>query len=78
VVPRLPGNLEDATHTLQRMAERRVTWVEIVAVIENPQRVVEGHAGRKNFFGIVKRRRIRVTIDDEGAVWTVANAGSQE
>lgn len=48
VTPRLPGNLEDARHTLQRMAERRIAWAEIVAVVENPQRVMQGHSDRKS------------------------------
>ena len=78
MTPSLPGNVEDARHTLQRMAERRITWAEIVAVAENPQRVTQGHSGRKNFYGVVGSRRLRVTIDEHGTVWTVAVAGRQQ
>ncbi len=73
--PRLPASTEDATHTVQRMLERRIDWTEVVAVVANPDKSVPGHSGRMNHYRIVNGRRLRVTLDPDGAVWTVAIAG---
>jgi len=72
--PALPANTEDATHVVQRMVERRVSWPEIVAVVANPSKTVAGHSGRINHYAVVNGRRLRVTIDVDGVLWTVAIA----
>ncbi len=72
---RLPKGTSDATHTIQRMIERRITWPEVVAVVAAPDLTRTGHSGRSNHYRVVNGRRIRVTIDAEGALWTVAIAG---
>ncbi len=73
--PALPTNTEDATHVVQRMVERRVSWPEIVAVVARPSKTVAGHFGRVNHYAVVNGRRLRVTIDAQGVLWTVAIAG---
>jgi hypothetical protein len=69
---RLPAGMDDATHTIQRMIERNVTWPEIVAVVASPTTSRPGHSGRTNHYRVVNGRRLRVTIDDDSTVWTVA------
>jgi hypothetical protein len=71
----MPSNSDDATHVVQRMVERRITWPEIVTVVALPDKSVAGHSGRTNHYGVVNGRRIRVTIDGSGVVWTAAIAG---
>jgi hypothetical protein len=75
---RFPENVNDATHTLQRLIERRIAWPEVIAVVANPDKTVPGHSGRMNHYGVFNSRRLRVTIDATGEVWTVALAGGQE
>lgn len=71
MTPRFPKNPEDAIH----LEERRVSWSEIVTVVDNPNKVVPGHSGRLNYYAVVAARRLRVTIDGaSGEVFTVAVA----
>jgi hypothetical protein len=74
VIPRFPPAHDDATHLVQRMIERKISWPEVVAVVRNPDKMARGHSGRKNCFRVVGRRRLRVTIDGAGIVWTIALA----
>jgi len=74
-VPILPTNLEDATHVVQRMIERQISWTDVLAVIANPSKTVPGHSGRMNHYAVVGGRRLRVTIDASNVLWTVAIAG---
>jgi hypothetical protein len=62
-------------HLVGRMLERKVSWPEIVFVIEKPQKIAAGHSGRINCYRIVGRRRLRVTVERRGIVRTVALAG---
>jgi hypothetical protein len=74
---RLPTNIDDATHTLQRLIERRIGWDEVIAVVSDPDKTVPGHSGRTNHYRVVSSRRLRVTIDATGQVWTAAHAGDK-
>jgi len=51
------------------MIERQSTGVA------NPGKSVASHGGRVNHYAVVNGRRLRVTIDAAGVVWTVAIAG---
>jgi len=75
MTPRLPDTATDAIHTVQRMIERNISWTDVLTVVAAPQKTVPGRLGRVNHYGVVNGRRIRVTIDASGAVWTVAVAG---
>ena len=72
---RLPANEDDALHTVQRMIERAISWPEVVAVVARPDTTRSGHSNRINYYRVVGQRRIRVTVDAEGSVWTVAITG---
>jgi hypothetical protein len=69
-----PDGFIDMMHLVLRLVQRRVTWSEIDAVVANPQKTVAAKFGRTNYFGVVNGRRLRVTVDSEGFVWTVAIA----
>jgi hypothetical protein len=75
--PRIPriDPTRDPVHVVARMLQRRISWSDIVAVVAKPNKTTAGHSGRINYFGYVEGRRwIRVTLDADGAVVTVANA----
>lgn len=74
VLPRVPANRKHLLHLIGRMVERRVSWPEIVFVVEKPQKIAPGHSGRVNCYRVVGRRRLRVTIERRGIVRTVAIA----
>jgi len=61
------------------MIQRHISWGEIVHVVTNPSKVVPGHSGRINVYGYAKRRRrIRITLEADGAVVTVALAQTRQ
>jgi hypothetical protein len=60
------------------MIERQITWPEMIAVVDHPEKTVQGHSGRVNHYGVVNGRRIRVTVDHDGVVWTVTRAGGKK
>jgi len=61
------------------MLERRISWADVLAVVANPVKVTLGHSGRANYFGYTAgRRRIRVTVEADGAVITVALAQTRQ
>jgi hypothetical protein len=69
---------KDPVHVIARMMQRQISWDDIVTVVANPQKVTSGHSGRTNYYGYVAgRRRLRVTLDADGSVVTVANAQSR-
>jgi hypothetical protein len=73
--PRFPGPRADAVHLERRMEERGVSWGEVLTVVANPDKVVRSHSGRSNYYAVVGRRRLRVTMNDEsGEIFTVAIA----
>ena len=75
MTPCFPRHPDDALHLELRMLERKVSWDEIVAVVENPTKIVSGHSGRSNYYAVLAGRRLRVTMDDaSGEVFTVAIA----
>jgi hypothetical protein len=56
------------------MLQRHVTWPQILAVACKPDKVAPGYGGAVNFYRVVGRRRLRVTVDRGGFVTTVAIA----
>ncbi len=75
MTPRFPSHPEDALHLELRMVERRVSWDEIVAVVDKPTKIVPGYSGRSNYYAVVAGRRLRVTMNEvSGEVFTVAIA----
>ena len=70
---------QDPMHVVARMLQRRISWSDITSVVAKPIKTTIGHSGRTNYFGYVEgRRRIRVTLDADDAVVTVAIAQRQE
>ncbi len=56
------------------MRERNVSWAEALAVVGKPDKVAAGHSNAVNYYRVVGRRRLRVTVDRNGFVRTVAIA----
>jgi hypothetical protein len=73
-MPRVPRKRKKLLHLVARMVQRRVSWPEIVAVVRKPDKVAPGYGGAVNFYRVVGRRRLRVTVDRHGCVTTVAIA----
>ncbi len=61
-------------HALLRMRMRGIPPLDAMAVVMNPQKVAPGHAGRTNYWGVGPscRYRIRVTVNQDGSIRTVA------
>jgi hypothetical protein len=69
----------DPVHVVARMLQREISWSDILAVVAKPTKTTAGHSGRMNYFGYAEgRRRIRVTLDADGAVVTVAKAQTRQ
>jgi hypothetical protein len=69
----------DPVHVVARMLQRGISWSDVLAVVARPTKTTAGHSGRMNYFGYAEgRRRIRVTLDADGAVVTVANAQTRQ
>ena len=56
------------------MRERNVSWAEVLAVAGKPDKVAPGRSHAVNYYRVVGRRRLRVTVDRHGFVRTVAIA----
>lgn len=74
---RLPDDVEDAAHAIQRLIERNVSWPEVEYIVDFPHRIREGHTGRTNFFGVINGRGLRITLDDSNSLWTVTLASEK-
>ena len=64
-------------HARLRMIERHVTEAEVEEVLQNYQAELPAKHGRRNRYGTIAGRRVRVTFDkfstDEYFVWTVTS-----
>jgi hypothetical protein len=56
------------------MRERNISWAEVLAVAGKPDKVAPGHSNAVNYYRVVGRRRLRITVDRNGFIRTVAIA----